>query len=166
MILKIFHHFGNDFGLGDTIKSFDGIAIDDESWRASDLYACLVAADFKRTFPAPGNALREGFMIIGKADFEPWREQALAKFAPPGLVPEEEVGEYGIAIEDFVPHVNHTVHVCWPNAQGRTTAKLRRETLSLDWMMGAPWSDSAVTAQLSALCANMDTKRSRQKTEA
>jgi hypothetical protein len=109
--IKNFRHFGNDFGLGDTINSFDGIAIDDESWRASDLYACLIAADFKRTFHAPGNALREGFMIIARADFESWREQALAIFAPPGLFPEEEVDEYGIAIEDFFPHFNRGTRV-------------------------------------------------------
>jgi hypothetical protein len=29
--------------------------------------------------------------------FESWREQSLAVFAPPGLFPEEEGDEYGIA---------------------------------------------------------------------
>jgi hypothetical protein len=127
--IKSFDHFGNDFGLGVTITR---IAIDDEDWRASDLYACLVAADFKRTFPAPGNAHREGFMIKDEADFESWIEQALAKYAPRGLFPEEEVGEYGIAIEDFVPHINHGSRVLAKRAgqddseiaQGNTIVRL------------------------------------------
>jgi hypothetical protein len=35
--IESFDHFGNDFGLGDAITPFDGIAIDDEDWRASDI---------------------------------------------------------------------------------------------------------------------------------
>jgi hypothetical protein len=131
ILIKIesFDHFGNDFGVGDTITPFDGIAVDDEDWRASDLYACLVAADFKRTFPAPGNAQREGFMIKDKADFESWIEQALAKYAPPGVFPEQEVGECGIAIEDFVPHVNHGSRVLAKRAEQDDNESAQGDTI-------------------------------------
>jgi hypothetical protein len=66
-------------------------------------------------------------MTIAKADFEWWREQALAKYAPPRLFPEEEVG-----IEDFVPHLNRGFRVVAKRAgqddseiaQGNTIVRL------------------------------------------
>jgi hypothetical protein len=103
-----FDWVNNDFGLGNTIRPLGGITIADDLWRPSVLFACLVAAHFKRRFlPERGNVPSQGFRIIGRAEYQAWVDEAITIFAPAGLLSNDEAREEDLARDDFWPYINY-----------------------------------------------------------